>query len=236
MPFAFAVRRGACEGAGMNPAMLPVLFIAFIVGVVGFTFWGAAQQGKRATENVRQMAATLGLQFVEKPPTLGMFYTDARAAGQMRGKRVEVFPFATGSGKSRIQWSAVSAAVPVSTALTFHLRRQGFSTKFLELFGAKEIQVGDAEFDRAWFIQTNQPDYFGGALLPELRAKINSLVRELGTQARGMEFKLEQNGVRYAEIGSFSNGDCCKRCLRAADIVCDLADVAEVFAEQQKAN
>lgn len=217
----------------MNPAILPVLFIAFIVGVVGFTFWGAARQGKRATENVRQMAETLGLQFVEKPPTLGMFYTDSRAAGQMRDKQVEVFPFATGSGKSRIQWSAVSAAVPISTTLTFHLRRQGFGTKFMEMFGAKEIEVGDAEFDRAWFIQTNQPEYFGAALLPELRVKINSLVRELGTQARGMEFKMEQNVVRYAEMGSFSNGDTCKRCLRAADIVCDFADVAEVLAGEQ---
>ena len=72
------------------------------------------------------------------------------------------------------------------------------------------------------------------ARVAELREKINSLVRELGTQARGMEFKLEQNTVRYAEIGSFANGDSCKRCGRAADIVCNLADVAEVFAEQKK--
>ncbi len=218
----------------MNPALFPLLMIGLFVAMIVFTIGAAARQSRRAMENVRQMAETLGLQFAEKPPTLGLFYTDARADGQMRGKRVELFPFWTGSGKSRVRWSAVSAAVPVATTLTFHLRRQGLGTKFMELFGAKEIEVGDAEFDRAWFIQTNQPDYFGGALLPELRAKINSLVRELGTQARGMEFKLEQSVVRYAEIGSFSNGDCCKRCLRAMDIVCDLADVAEVLAGQER--
>lgn len=217
----------------MSPALFPLLMIGLFVGMIVFAVGAGARQSKRGSENVRQMAETLGLQFADNPPAFGLFYTDARAGGEMRGKRVEVFPFATGSGKSRVQWSAVSAAVPVATTLTFHLRRQGFGTKFMELFGAKEIEVGDAEFDRAWFIQTNQPELFGGALLPELRAKINSLVRELGTQARGMEFKLEQNVVRYAEIGSFSNGDCCKRCLRAADIVCDLADVAEVLAGQQ---
>jgi hypothetical protein len=217
----------------MSPALFPMLMIALFVGMIVFAVIAGARQSKQAMENVRRMAETLGLQFAEKPPTLTMFYTDARAAGQMRGKRVEVFSFATGSGKSRVRWSAVSATVPVPVTLTFHLRRQGFGTKFLELFGAKEIEVGDAEFDRAWFVQTNQPELFRGALLPELREKINLLVRELGTQARGMEFKLEQNAVRYAEIGTFSNGDTCKRCLRAADIVCDFADVAEVLAAQQ---
>jgi hypothetical protein len=216
----------------MVVAFLPLLMIGLFVAMIGLAVWTGARQSKRARENIRQLAATLGLQLGEKPPVLGMFYTDLRAAGSLRGKQVEVFPFSTGSGKSRVQWSAVSAAVPAASALTFHLRRQGVGTKIMELFGTKEIQVGDAEFDRTWFIQTNEPGFFREALLPELREKIGSLVREPGTQARGLEFKLEKNVVRYAEMGNFSNGGTCKRCLRAADIVCDLADVADVFAEQ----
>ncbi len=217
----------------MSPALIPLLMIGFFLAVAGLVVWAAARQSRHGMENMRQTAGALGLQFIEKPPTAGIFYTDLRATGQVRGKQVELFPFATGSGKSRIQWSAVSAAVPVAVGLTFHLRRQGFGTKFMELFGAKEITVGDAEFDRDWFIQTNRPEFFREALLPELRGKITTLVRELGTQARGVEFKLEQNVVRYAEIGGFTSGDTCKRCEWAADIVCDLADVAAVFAEQQ---
>jgi hypothetical protein len=103
----------------------------------------------------------------------------------------------------------------------------------MELFGAKEIQVGDEGFDRTWFIQTNQPEFFRAALLPELRAKINALIHDLGTQARGMEFKLEGAAVRYAEMGTFADGDSCQRCQRAADIVGDLADLAEVAAQQK---
>ena len=217
----------------MSPAVFSLLMIGLFVLVFALIIRAAARISQRTADNIRRLAETLGLKFTDKPPAFGMFFSDARAAGQLRGKQVELFPFATGSGKSRVQWSAVSAAVPVPSGLTFHLRRQGFGTKFMELFGAKEIAVGDAEFDRDWFIQTNQPEFFREALLPELRGKITTLVRELGTQARGMEFKLEQNVVRYAEIGGFANGDTCKRCERAADIVCDLADVAEVFAEQQ---
>jgi len=220
----------------MSPAMVPLLLIGFFVVVLGLVGWTAARQTKLAAENVRRMAETLGLEFAVKPPALGLFYSEARATGQLRGKQVALFPFSTGSGKSRTQWSAVSAAVPTPGNLTFHLRRQGFGAKVMELFGAREIQVRDAEFDRTWFIQTNQPEFFREALLPELREKINTLVRELGTQGRGMEFKLEQNVVRYAEIGSFARADCCQRCVRAVDIVCDLADMAAVAAEQNSSH
>ncbi len=218
----------------MSTALIPLLMIGAFVAFFGLAMWAGARQSKRAAANVRQLADTLGLQFSEKPPALGMFYSDIRAGGQVRGKRVEVFSYAVGSGKSRVHWSAVSAAGTAAGGLTFHLRRQGFGMKHLmELFGAKEITVGDADFDQAWFIQTNQPEFFREALLPELRGKISNLLREAGTQSRGMEFKLENGVVRYAEIGSFSSDGTCRRCERAVDIICDLADVAEVFAEQR---
>jgi len=195
--------------------------------------WAGIRQGKRARENLRQLADSLGLQMDETPPALGMFYTNFRAGGTRRGRRVEVFAYATGSGKSRTQWCAVSASAPAAGGLTFHLQRQGFATKLVQMFGAKEITVGDAEFDRAWFIQTNQPESFGAALLPELREKIAALLRELGSQGRGLQFKLEQGVVRYSEMGNFADTHRCQRIQSAADIVCDLADVAEALAEQQ---
>ena len=218
----------------MSPATVPVLIvIGVFVAAVTLIAWTAARGGKRIAENVRQMAATLGFQFVEQTPVLGVFYPDAKVRGQLRGKAVEVFTFWSGSGRNRTQWSGVAATTVSSSELTFRLRRQGFGTKVLEFFGAQEIEVGDAEFDRTWFIQSNQPEFFRGALLPEVRDRISSLVRELDTGAQRMEIQCFPNRVRYAEMGSFAEEDVCKRCLRAADIVCDLADVAEVFAEQE---
>jgi hypothetical protein len=220
----------------MSPALVPFLVIGFFVAMIALVGWVTARQSKLAAANVRQLAATLGLQVEEKPPALGLFFQAARAAGQLRGKRVELFTYATGSGKSRAQWCAVSAALATGGGLTFHLQRQGISSRLMELFGAREIQVGDAEFDAAWFIQTNQPEYFREALLPELRVKINALVRELGARSPGMEFKLDQGVVRYAEMGSFASGEICQRCQRAAEIVCDFADLAEVFTDQKTGN
>lgn len=210
--------------------MFPLLMIVFFLGLMGVAIFAGVRQSKRATENLQQLAGTLGLQFNALPRTFGVFNPGTKATGELRGRHVEVYSFATGSGKSRVQWCAVAAPAPASGALTFHLQRQGFGTKFMEVFGAKEIQVGDPEFDRDWFIQTSQPEYFAAALLPEVREKISELVRELGGHARGMEFKLDQGMVRYAEMGGFSSNDVCKRCAQAVEIVCDLADVAEACA------
>ena len=166
----------------MSPAALPFVLLGFFLLVIGGVAWLVAAMSKRAADNVQRLAAALGLDFAVKPPTLGLFYSEPTAAGEIRGRRVAIFPFITGTGESRVQWCAVSAAT--TSSLTFHLQRQGFGSKLMELFGAREIQVGDPEFDAAWFIQTNRPAQLTAALLPELRARMMALHRAAGPRAR----------------------------------------------------
>jgi len=211
---------------------MPYLMILIVVATLAIVFWAAAQASKRAAQNIRELAEMLGLQADLRPPSLGLFYSEPRASGQWRGKALEIFSYSTGSGKSRVQWCAVSAAVRVDAGLRFTLQQQGFGTKVMELFGAHEIQVGDEDFDRRWFIQTNQPDFFRAALLPELRAKISALATDSST--RGLKLQLEDGQVRYAEQGSFANARIAGRVGQAAEVVADLADVAEVFAAARK--
>ena len=216
----------------MNQTMIPFLMIGLFVVFTGFILWAAARSNQQAGENLDRLAATLGLQRMAKTPAAGVFYPEPRIGGQVRGKRIEIFPFSTGSGKSRVQWSAISAAPQVDGGLTFDFRPQGLGTKLMEVFGSREIQVGDPEFDRTWFIQTNQPDFLCAALVPELREKITALAREAG--GRGAQLQLEHGVVRYAEHGSLADAKRCDRLGRALDAVCDLADVAEVFAGQKR--
>ncbi len=211
---------------------MPYLMILIIVATLVIVFWAAAQASKRASENIRELAAMLGLQADIRPPALGLFYTDPRAAGQWRGKAMEIYTYTTGSGKSRMQWCAVAAALRADGGLRFTLQPQGFGTKVMEMFGASEIQVGDADFDRRWFIQTNQPDFLRAALLPELRAKIFTLAAE--PSASRLKLMLEDGRVRYAEQGSFASARVAGRIGQAAEVVADLADVAEVFAAERK--
>ncbi|MEI6862180.1 MAG: hypothetical protein WCL04_08005 [Verrucomicrobiota bacterium] len=73
-------------------------------------------------------------------------------------------------------------------------------------------------------MQSNRPEFFSAALLPELRAKL------MATHAAGSKgsFTLKEDLGKYAEIGSFSDAKRCVRFPALTDIVCDLADIAEV--------
>ena len=218
----------------MNSAVASILLIGFFAVFIGFIGWLGARQSKLEAENVRRLADSLGLEYFGKPPVMGLFYTDMRAAGEIRGRRVEVFSFTTGAGKSRLRWAAVSVALASGApGISFSLRQQGFGTKVMELFGAREIQVGDAEFDRGWFIQAKPAEIFQTALLPEVRDKIMALMTVPDVPARNLEFKLENGTVQYAEVGRFE-GAVYQRCLRTPEIVCDLADAIEAAADVKR--
>src|ERR1044071_9423326 len=105
----------------MNSSVASILTIGFVAVVFGVVFWLTYQQRKRAGINMRRLATAFGMQF--EGPAAGSFIGAPRAFGELRGKRVDLFPFSTGSDKSRISWCAVSATVPVGGSLTFHLRR-----------------------------------------------------------------------------------------------------------------
>jgi hypothetical protein len=210
----------------MPPALLPFVFagagIIFVVVLLRF----AANTAKRTHERVSRLAADLGLAMAPPQVTFGLLHSAPRASGERRGKRLEIYTYTTGSGKSRTTWYALSAQPRADGGLKFKLARQGFGSKVAQLFGTKEIQVGDPEFDRAWFIETNRPEFFAAALLPELRAKLAAAT----TGGSRVSLKLEQGKVVYAEVGGFFNDDRCRRFLALADVVCDLADIAEVSA------
>ena len=210
---------------------MPLLIINLMVGFGLLMIWAVAQASRRAADNVRQLAETLGLQVQTPPPVLGLFHPEPRASGQRRGKRTEIFSFTTGAGKSRVQWCALSVAPARDGGLNCSLQRQDLGTKLKELFGAREIQVGDPEFDRQWCIQTNQPEFLRAALLPELRQKITALAAAPG--GRPGRWQLEAGLVRYAEQGSFANANIAARLSLAAEIGADLAEVAEVFAGER---
>lgn len=209
---------------------LPVI-LALVGGgifVVLIVAW-ARKQSERAHANVQRLAGQLGLTMAPVTTYLG-FKSEPRASGLFRGKPAELFTYTTGSGKSRVRWTALALTPHDTGGFTFTLSRQGFGTKVSELFGAREITVGDPAFDASWFIQTNQPEFMQAALIPELRARVTAALERTG---RSGSFKLEKERVIYAEMGDFSDVERCDRLARVAEPLSDLADAAEVFAESK---
>jgi len=207
--------------------LIPVLFGVFGLAIVGLIGWAGASSSRRTREQAQRLADALGLTLDPAQPVLGLFWPNPRGAGTMRDKHVEFFNYTTGSGKSRTTWSALTVRPRADGGLTFRLRKQGLGTKVMELFGAKEIRVDDAAFDAAWFVQTNQPDYFRAALVGEIRDRFMA-ARSAGATG---SFQLEYGVVKYAERGTFGNDRRRQRYELIAPLLCDLADVAEVFAQ-----
>ncbi len=203
---------------------LPLLLFPLIGGLL---IWAVVAQTRRAAANLQKLAAQLGLDF----DAGGGWLNRPRVAGSLHGRHVRIFNYTTGSGKSSTTWSAITAELSAPSPLTFTLKRQGFSTKIAEFFGAHEITVGDAEFDQAWFVQTNQPDFMRAALIPELRAKLMAVLHA----GLAGSFQLKGGEVKYAEIGTFADARRTSRFAALAEVACDLADVAEVAAQGQGA-
>ncbi len=184
--------------------------------------WVAKWSRSKTNENLGQLATRLGLVL---QPAVG-WTKAARVTGTLHGKPVEIFTYATGSGKSRVTWSAVNARPAATGGLTFTLNKRGLGTKLTELLGKQSIKTGEKAFDDAWHIASNQPEFFGAALLPEFCAKL-AAARLVGRRGA---FELKAGMVQYAETGSFLDPKRTARFDALADIVCDLADIAEVAA------
>lgn len=147
-----------------------------------------------------------------------------RAEGERRGRRLKFWSYTTGAGESRRQWIATGVAPRTLGNLTFELQPQGLGTRLAELFGAKEITVGDAAFDAAWFIRTNTPDTFGALLLPEIRTRLLAL-RTAGGKGT---VELADGWIRYTEEGHFGQDKVVARLEQILPALEDLVDAVEV--------
>ena len=185
-------------------------------------------QAKKARANLAVLGDKLGLCL----DTQGRFFKKHRLIGELRGKATDIFGYTTGSGKNQQSWVAIAVRVKSPTGLTFSLKQRMSLFEFIaKRFRKNTVELGDVAFDEKWVLATNQPDFMQAALLPELRAKI---LRLSGGRFASGHYKCEVSTVQYAEQGSFSGEQLCTRLGEISGLVCDLADVVEVFTEVQK--
>ncbi|MBA4135966.1 MAG: hypothetical protein C0518_01465 [Opitutus sp.] len=205
--------------------MIPLVGIGLFGAFVGVLIWIGRKQHRRLLVNLEALAQRHGLKLVL---SRGMTNSRQVVEGAVRGRTVRFWSFATGGGKSRQFWVAVGVQPRRVGAFTFRIEPQGIAARLAELFGAKEIQVGDPRFDEAWFVRTSHPAEFGAGLLPEIREKLMA-ARAAG--AKG-EFKCEDGFVFYVQNGFFSKDETVALLESMLPLLSDLADVAEVCAAE----
>lgn len=200
------------------------LVIPAILASFAALIWASRIHARKIREQLHAFAQRAGLR-VNQTTVLG-FTTVESLEGEQAGRAIRYWTYHTGSGKSRTTWIAVGVRPRASAGLTFDLSRQNFGSTLMALFGAKEIQVGDPAFDAAWFVRTNQPDFFAAALVPQIRARLMAepVLR------RTNRYELKDGLVQYVEIGRLSATEVLARLERQLPLLHELADVTEVFA------
>ncbi|HEX9782401.1 MAG TPA: hypothetical protein VGA56_06660 [Opitutaceae bacterium] len=205
--------------------LLPLLFIGVFVTVFALVILAVVRQQKRARENLSKLADRLGFQVIE-PEKRGIFNRSAtRLSGVFRGRNLQVYAYSTGSGKNQTQWCALATPVRNPAGLTVRISRENIFTRVGRKLGIDDVETGDAAFDKAYYVKSNQPDFIRVALIPEVRQRIAS-AWESG--ARGT-LSADAGEVKYAEVGNFSNEKVCTRFGELIEVVCDLGEVVEAF-------
>ena len=196
----------------------PLPLIVFIV-VIPLAIWRGWVVRRRRLENMRQLGVRLGLEFQLADGWNAL----PRLSGNLCGKLADVFTYTTGSGKHRKTWGVISVRPAVDgSALTFTLQRQGFGTKISELFGSRDIAVGDPAFDA----RVVHPDQSAG-VFPRRRscrkcARNYALVAAGGREA---EFESRAGRCNTPRSGpSVAMTDANFSCV-LADVVADLAEL-----------
>ena len=187
-----------------DPAFLLVPALP-ILGTV-LVLWIVRTTSRNTLARLSALAEAMRLQLVTKPPVFGIFHQ-----------------FTKGSGKNSTTWWALTLTSPqAARRLTFSLQPQNFGTSVRAFFGAKEIQIGDPDFDRRWFIETNAPDFLPVALIDEVRAVIDA------AQPKGV-FRLADGTLRYEERGALGGHRDAGELLAIKEAAHRLASIAEVF-------
>lgn len=214
-----------CLDRGMLAAFNPVLLVVpALIALIGLVIWAAKEHARKTREMLHAFAQRAGLR-IQEQTILG--YTSVESLeGEQAGRLIRYWTFTTGSGKSRTTWVAVAVRPRAEGGLQFDLTRQNFGSKIMEMFGVREIKVGDPAFDTAWFVRTNQPDFLAAALVPSIRGRLMAGPAD----GWGARYKLENGLVQYVEQGNLWSAEVLTRLERQLPLLHELADAAEVFA------
>lgn len=224
-----AVASGKGLALGMLAAFSPgLLILPAFIAIVVLIVWASVVQARKTRERLAAFAQRAGLR-VNEQTVLGFISVES-LEGEQSGRTIRYWTYATGSGKSRVTWVAVGVIPRAGAGLEFDLSGQDFGSKILEMFGAKEVKVGDPAFDAAWFVRTNQPEFFAAALVPQIRERLMASI----AIKRGARYKLEKGVVQYVERGTFGGSGVIERLEGQLPLLHELADVAEVFGSASR--
>lgn len=208
------------------------IFIGFIILMfvtTGLSLWAAVRGMEKSRKQFAVIASDLGLNLVEREGVFGVRPLP-EIVGSLHGRDVRIHQYRVGSGKNSQTWSALRIGSVTGTNLSLRMSGQGMGSKIRSVFGAQEIEVEDAAFNRRWFIETNDEDFMGAALHGDILTAV-SAVQPDHKHPKG-EFRIKDGEASYHEQGALGKPDRMDRIKRAVPAVQQLLDTVVVHADR----
>lgn len=211
----------------MDPGdWIVVFFILLTAGAVFSVVWFGRKAGFERNVGLRELAARLGIEYLESPVALSFMPPKASVQGRIGGRKARLREFSRGSGKSRTQWVSASVECLGPSSLRISLRTQGpaFFEKFAKVLGYKDIVVGDPLFDSLLAIEGNDETFIKAAFIPEIRNRLIGF----WPKSRGCRITVADGEAVYEEMGSLTSERARKNVENAFPVLSDMAAIAEV--------
>jgi len=95
------------------------------------------------------------------PPILQQFsarFVSPRISGTYRGVRAAVYTQTRSSNSRSYDGTVIKTYYTQPLPFDLHLAREGVAARIVKAFGGQDVEVGDAEFDSAVRVKTDNPD------------------------------------------------------------------------------
>ena len=208
------------KGMGVEIAFAVMLLVGLVV-----LFWMIVRSSsQKITKQYAKLAARFELELTECPPKmLGLIRPEPFVHGHFRGREMSISAPGSGLQKSR----------QIETQLKVELgdKRLGCQMTSAGVFGsmrqrdsrAKERWTsGDADFDTAVDLRTNNPSIVARVLTPDRRERLCQLLKV----SKAMIYV--HNGIMiYSTLGLIANDADAERFIEAAELFYEIADAVE---------
>jgi hypothetical protein len=147
------------------------MFVPFIViGVIALIVVAARRQHERVAATWSEAARRLGVQ-VEA----GSWFSNPKLDGTLNGIPLHVDSYTRRHGNNSTTYTRYQVRFP-PPGFDYTLRREGGLTKIGKFFGIRDVEVGDAAFDGAFKIKTDDQTRLEQLLTPSVRAGLFRLM------------------------------------------------------------
>jgi hypothetical protein len=146
--------------------------VIVVVGVIGLVFLvryasrAAQEQSRQQATSWLTLATELGGS-VEEPTGPWYSRTGERLVVELQGQRLALDIHVQSTGQSSITYTRVQAELPGEHRL--QVSQEHLFSKVGKLLGGQDLEIGDLEYDEAYVIRGDDPDWVGRVLTPEVR-------------------------------------------------------------------